>query len=396
MARGLRHIGVRFWTSALLVCALAGAAWAQTAPAAKPVIGEVTAIDAGTKQIKLKTDDGAVYSIALTDATSFLRVPPGEKDLKNAAKIALADVAVGDRALARGAVDEPSKAVAARSIIIMTKGDLAQKQAAERADWQKRGTAGTVTAVDTATKEITLTTRGRESKAIAVDASAATFRRYAADSIKFADAKPSSFADVQSGDTLRVLGDKNEEGSHVKAQAIISGAFTTIAGTVESVDAASGEVRIVNLQTKQPVVVRTTSATMMRHLDAAMATVLAQRLRPAEPGTQPAPDAAPQGAPNGQPANGQPTGFRPNFRVAGTMNGGDLQQVLERMPALALADLNKGAAVIVSCSKGAAGAPVTAFAFVSGVEPFLAAAPRRDGQVNLGSWNLDLGGGPEQ
>jgi hypothetical protein len=31
------------------------------------------------------------------------------------------------------------------------------------------------------------------------------------------------------------------------------------------------------------------------------------------------------------------------------------------------------------------------------VEPFLAAAPRTAGQVNLGSWNLDLGGGgPEQ
>jgi hypothetical protein len=74
-----------------------------------------------------------------------------------------------------------------------------------------------------------------------------------------------------------------------------------------------------------------------------------------------------------------------------------LQQILERMPALSLAELKKGDAVIVSSSKGPGDSGVTAFAFVAGVEPFLAAAPRTGGQVNLGSWNLDLGGGgPDQ
>ena len=60
-------------------------------------------------------------------------------------------------------------------------------------------------------------------------------------------------------------------------------------------------------------------------------------------------------------------------------------------PQLALADLKKGDAVIVSSRKVSDGSPLTAFAFVAGVEPFLAAAPRTAGQVNLGSWNLDVG-----
>ena len=66
------------------------------------------------------------------------------------------------------------------------------------------------------------------------------------------------------------------------------------------------------------------------------------------------------------------------------------------MPQLSLSELKKGDAVIVSSSKGPGDSAITAFAFVAGVEPFLAAAPRTAGQVNLGSWNLDLGGGPEQ
>ena len=131
-----------------------------------------------------------------------------------------------------------------------------------------------------ANKEVTITTRGREPKTIVIDASAADFRRYAPDSIKFADAKPSSFADLQPGDTVRALGDKNEDGTHLKAEELVSGAFETIAGTVDSVDPATGEVRITNLQTKKPVVVRTNQNSLLRRLDPQVAAMLARRLRP--------------------------------------------------------------------------------------------------------------------
>ena len=62
--------------------------FAQAPPALKSVIGEVTSIDGASKQIKLKGDDGVSYTVTLSDTTSFLRIPPGEKDIKKASKIA--------------------------------------------------------------------------------------------------------------------------------------------------------------------------------------------------------------------------------------------------------------------------------------------------------------------
>jgi hypothetical protein len=376
---------------------------AQTPPALKSVIGEVTSIDAASKQIKLKGDDGAAYTVTLSDTTSFLRIPPGEKDIKKASKIAFTDVMVGDRALARGPIEDDTKTVPARTLIIMTKADLAQKQKHDQAEWQTRGVAGTVSALNADNKEVTITTRGREAKTIVIDASAADFRRYAPASTKFVDAKPSSFADLQPGDTVRALGDKNEDGTHLKAEELISGAFETIAGTVDSVDPATGEVRITNLQTKKPVVVRTNPNTLLRRLDPQMAAGLARRLRPAaatEGGQAPGAPAAggrPEGAPRGAEGASQgPPGGAGGFRGGQGAGGGDLQQILDRMPQLSLSELKKGDAVIVSSAKAPGDSAITAFAFVAGVEPFLAAAPRSGGQVNLGSWNLDLGGGPDQ
>jgi len=369
--------------------------FAQAPPALKSIIGEVTSIDSASKQLKLKGDDGAAYTVTLSDNTSFLRVPPGETDLKKAAKIAFSDVAVGDRALARGPLAEDTKTVPARTVVIMTKADLAKKHQHDQAEWQTRGVVGTVSALNATNKEVTITTRGREPKTIVIDASASDFRRYSPDSVKFADAKPSSFADLQPGDTVRALGDKSEDGLHVKAEELVSGAFQTMAGTVDSVDPAAGEVRITNLQTKKPVVVHINEGTLSRRLDPAMAAILARRLHPEAATVAAGAPGAPQ-APPGGPGGPGGGGFRGGPGGPGGGGGGDLQQVLDRMPALSLADLKKGDAVIVSSSKGPDSTSVTAFAFVAGVEPFLAAAPRTAGQVNLGSWNLDLGGGPEQ
>jgi hypothetical protein len=373
---------------------------AQAPPALKSVIGEVTSIDGSSKQIKLKGDDGAAYTVTLSDSTSFLRIPPGEKDLKKATKIAFSDVAVGDRALARGPIEagpnaEDTKTVPARTLVIMTKADLAQKHQHDQAEWQTRGVVGTVSALNAANKEITISTRGRDPKTIVVDASAAEFRRYAPDSIKFADAKPSTFADLQPGDTVRALGDKNEDGTHLKAEELISGAFETLAGTVESVDQAANTVQLMNLQTKKPLVVHINQGTLLRRLDPTVAATLARRLRPdASAGGGPAAAAGPAAGERPAGAPGGPGGFRGPGGGAGA--NGDLQQVLQRMPQLSLSELKKGDAVIVSSSKGPDDSSVTAFAFIAGVEPFLAAAPRTAGQVNLGSWNLEMGGGPEE
>ncbi|HTR36503.1 MAG TPA: hypothetical protein VMH80_11405 [Bryobacteraceae bacterium] len=378
---------------------------AQTPQALKSIIGEITAVDTAAKQIQIKGDDGATYTVALTDRTTLVRVPPGEKDLKKATKVDFSEVTAGDRLLARVPAEGSAAALPARTIVIMTKADLAQKHERDRAEWQRRGITGIITTLNPDSKEIAIDTRGRDAKTVVIEASAATFRRYAQDSVRFADAKPGSFAELQVGDTIRALGDKNEDGTRFKAEELVSGAFETIAATVESVDAAEGRVTLMNLQTKKPVVVKTNQNSMLRRLEPGIAAMLARRLRPGEAGANGGPGGF-NGPPGGGPpagggSGGPPGGFRGGFGGPGGGPGGpgrgnfDLQQILERMPALALADLKKGDAVIVSSSKVSDGSPLTAIAFIAGVEPFLAAAPRTGGQVNLGSWNLDVGV-PEQ
>src|ERR1700720_2939988 len=191
---------------------------AQTPPPGpKLVSGEVTSIDAAAKQFKVKADDGVNYTIALQDNTAYLRMPFGEKDQKKAAKIELADVAVGDRLIARGPLAEDTKTVTVRTVIVMTKDDVAKKQQQDHADWQKRGIAGTITSVNPEAKEITVNLHGRDAKSLVIDAGKTSFRRYAPESVRFADAKPSSFTELQVGDTIRALGDKNDDGSRLKA-----------------------------------------------------------------------------------------------------------------------------------------------------------------------------------
>lgn len=376
----------------IFVCLAASvSALAQTPP--KLIAGVVSSIDTSAKQIKVNGDDGVAYNLALQENTIYLRMPLGETDQKKAVRIAFSDVTVGDRLIARGPVAD-DKTVPVRTVMIMSKSDVAQKQQRDQADWQKRGITGIANSVNAASNEIIITTRGRDSKAVTVDVSSAAFRRYSPDSLKFADAKPSSIAEVQPGDTLRVLGNKADEGTRVKAEEIVSGAFETIAGTVISTDAATGEVRLTNLQTKKPVVVKTNPGTMLRRIDEQTATMLARRMRPATPGDAP-PQAGPPPAAR-EEGSGGASGGRGFGGGRGPGGSGDLTQVLDRSPQLALAELKKGDAVIVSGTKVPDGAPITAFSFVAGVEPFLAAAPRTAGQVNLGSWSLEVGGPGEQ
>lgn len=391
-------------------CAMAQTPAPAPAAAAKSVIGEVTAVDSAGKQLTVKADSGSSYSVKLQDNTSYLRMAPGEKDIKQAAKIALSDIGVGDRVVARGAVSEQDKTVPARTVIVMSKTDLEAKRAKDKDAWQK-GVIGIVTAVNPDTKEIVITTRGANAKSVSVDVSGNPgFLRYAAGSNKFDEAKPGVFADVKPGDNLRARGEKSEDGAKLKAEQVLSGAFATIAGTVISVDAASHVVRVTDLATKKPVEIKLTDETLLRRIPEMMAMGLARRMNGGAAGGPGGPGA---GAPG---AGGPPAGMRPQTaeggqRPAGAPGAGgpggpgmggpgmggpggrggafDLQSALERMPPMPLTDLKPGEPLIISSTKGAG---LTAIALVAGVEPFLASAPRTAGQVNLGSWSFDGGG----
>ena len=118
----------------ITILASSPASFAQGADSnitAKYAIGEVKAIDAAAKQLTIKTDAGSVVVVSLGDKTTYKKLAPGETSLTNATDLTLADLAEGDRVMARGNVSEDRKSVPAAMVIVMTKGDLAKKQDAD-------------------------------------------------------------------------------------------------------------------------------------------------------------------------------------------------------------------------------------------------------------------------
>jgi hypothetical protein len=353
-------------------------------------VGVVTAIDAGAKQIKIKTDAGAELSIALQDRTNYFRVG-ADLNMKNATKIAMADVVVGDRVLARGALSEDKASVTATSVVVMNKEDVAKKHEAEQAEWKKRGVSGVITAVNPDSKQITISVRSREGvKPLIVPVSGSVdMRRYAPDSVRFSEAKPSAFADFKVGDQVRALGNKNEDGTQLTPEYIVSGSFRNVAAQVISVDPAAKTIRVTDLDTKKPALVRLEADSNARKLTPEVANMLARRLKAAEGGGP--------GGPGGGP---RPAGDRPAGAPGGpggpAGGGGDIEQMIERMPPLNLADLKKGDALVISSTAGADPDKITAITLLAGVEPILTSAPKGRQGMALGGWNLGMGGGGDQ
>jgi hypothetical protein len=370
------------------------------------LIGEVTASDPTAKRLTIKVDGGATATVILQDKTLYLRVPPGETDLKKATTITPDQIGVGDRVYARGRLAEDRKSIPAVAIIVMTKADLAQKRERDRADWQKRAVAGTITALKPDTQEITVSVRSREgAKALIIESSHnAVFRRYAADSVQFGQARPSSFGELNVGDSLRILGEKNSDGTRIKSEEIVSGSFRNIPGLINAIDAAGREIRMTDLQSKRQLTVRITPETMVRRMPPVKPA--ASPARPPQGGNSAAAGgadassgrrsgpASPEGASSaGQPGRGVSAGAAgaagagPGKPPAQKAPQGGPSLDVERMLAVKLGDLKQGDAVIVLCTVGAEPSRVTAIVMLAGVEALLAQTPEGAPQIG-GAWDF--------
>lgn len=391
---------------AMAACLAFGVAAAQTART--NVVGAVQAVDSASGKITLHTDDGKTVIITPHPSAKFLRLPPGEK-LANATPITAADIGPGDRLLARGELSDDKTALAASTLVIMTKADIAKKQQADQAEWQKRGVGGLVTAVDAAAGEVTIKTRSAEgTKPLVIATNDKTIvSRYAPDSVKFADAKPGKIADIKVGDQVRALGTKSDDGAHYAAEELVSGTFRNVAATIISIDPAAQIMKVTDLATKKPLLVHINSDSTMRKLPEMVAKMIAMRTSGAggAPGAAGAswqgqrPQGAPAGGAGGPGGTGGPGGPGASGAPGGMRGGrnGDLQQMLERMPAMKLEDLKPGDAIIVSSTEGKDPSQVTAITLVAGVEPILSAAPGgAQRAMMLGSWNLDMNMGGMQ
>lgn len=356
---------------------------------ANGAIGEIKVIDAAAKQLIIKTDAGSLVTVSLRDATVYMRLAPGEKTLTNATKIAFTEVGEGDRVWARGKVAEDRKSVPATALIIMNKVDIAKKQEAERAEWKKRGLLGVITAVKPETKEITVSSRsmaGMQSINIPVS-DKVEMRRYAPDSIKFSDAKPASFEEIKVGDQVRALGDRSPDGASFTAEKVVTGTFKTVAGAVTAIDPATGEVKINDMQTKQPLTIVVKQDAVLRRFPGMGEGGAMMMARPA--GAAPA-QGAPAGAPAGGGAQG-PGGPRP--AGGGPMN---IQDMLERLPTIAIADVKVGDTIIVSSTKGADPTRLTAISLISGADTLLnmiAARQQQPGGPSTPNPSAGLGSG---
>jgi hypothetical protein len=339
---------------------------AQTPPGAAraQISGTITAANADAKQLTLKSDKGDDVSVTTTDRTLLLRIPPGETDPKKGSKIALSTLSAGDRAVIIGPAPADPKTWVATAVLVMSKSDVAGLQQKDQDDWKKRGVTGMVSAIDPAAKTVTIKSGSRT---FAVQSSEkTTYNRYSLDSARFADAKPSSFGGIQSGDQLRVLGNKSEDGTSIQAEKIVSGSFRQIAATITAINAQSGELTVKDLATRKPLTIKIDNDSAMRKLPEQAARMLARRYAP--------------GAQQGAAGAG-----------AGGGRGGDVGQMLDNLPAMPLSELKPGDAIMVSTTQGTDPGRVTAITLLAGVEPLLTASPTATRDIMSG-WNLGGGG----
>ena len=377
--------------------------------AVSKAVGTIKTVQSGS--ITVAAESGGDVAATLAPTTKILRVPPGEKDLKNATALQASDLQPGDRVLVRGPLAADGHTIAALAVIVMKQSEVSAAHQRESEDWQKRGAGGLVTNVDAATGTITISSGGLgASHNVAVHVVKSTIlRRYAPGSVKFDDAKPAALAEVKVGDQLRARGTRNADGSQLTADEVVSGSFRNIAGTITAIDAASNIITVHDLIAKATVVVKVSPESQMKKLTPEMAQHIAARLKSGGDQSSSANSASTNSPASGSPAAGStPSGSAAGSTGAQGRSGPqDVQRMLSRLPNSSLADLAKGDAVMIvstgdnsgaaSAEKSSAAAAaqppeVTAITLLAGVEPILTAAPTRSASL-LSPWSLNTSGG---
>lgn len=348
-------------------------------------IGTIKTISGNS--IVLASDAGPLFNITVEDGARIVRIEPGAKDLKNATPVPLQDLLEGDRILVLGTASDDGRSVKATSVVVMKKGDLASKQEHDRQEWQRHAVGGLVSAVDPGSETVTISMQSFAGpKSVTIETSKDTIiRRYAADSVKFDDAKPGSLVEIKPGDQVRARGTRSADGSQLAADEVVSGAFRNIDGIVSATDAATNTLVINDLISKKTVTVKITPESQLRKLPPQMAQFMAMRLKGA------AADAS-AGSGGVQPASPQSGNGGPGG-AGGRGGGGDMQQILSRVPPASFSDLQKGDAVMIVSTEGTVSGSATVITLVAGVEPILQASPNGGQPMVLPPWSLDVPAG---
>jgi hypothetical protein len=370
-------VGLLFLATGTSMVAQTPAPAAAAAASTESERGTVSAVSGNS--ITIAADGGQTIAVTVAPGARILQVPVGSTDLKSAATIQLSDIATGDHILVTGKAGDTPASFSAVRVILMKSADIAQQQAAEQADWRARGVGGIVSAVDPATGTITLTS-GTKKITVATN-SKTEFKRFAGDSVQYQDAKPGTLADIHPKDQLQAKGTKSADGTSVQAEEVVSGAFENLSGVIATIDPATGTITLKDLATKRMVTVDVTKNADLRKLSPMTANMFAQRT-----GGGAAAGGGRRGGGGGAAGAGAAGGDAGSARRSA---GSDLSQMINRQPAIALADLHKGDALMIVASEPTPGAStLTAITVLAGVESILTANP--NGGMDL---SMSMGGG---
>ena len=288
------------------------------------MVGVVEQIDRNAKTATLKTDSGEIVKVTTVDSTVCLRIPAGEKTLSKAAPIKLEDISIGDRVLVHGM--KTDQTFIGQRLVVMPMAEVAKKREHDLDEWKRRGIGGIVREVNSQTGEITLELRGQGAGTrVEVETTKANFRRYVAGSLRFEEARTSTLTELRVGDQLRALGDKSADARSFVAEQIVSGAFKTIGVTVLEIDQQKHEIHATTLDQKKPITIAINQDSVLHRISPPVAAAIAQKVKS---------DASKPSSPQAGQKPGQPVI--------------DVQQMIDTLPAVSLANLTAGDVLAVT------------------------------------------------
>jgi hypothetical protein len=324
------------------------------AQSSKSFVGTVAGFRPESAEIEVRPDTGDLVVAKLTSDTLAQKIAPGEKDLKKAEAIQVTDLAKGDRVLV---TFEPDSA-RIRRIVVMSANDIAHRNEADRMDWQKRGVAGIVSA--RSGDQITLKNKsltGSDVLTVVTVSDRTAIKRYAPDSVKFADALPSKVAAISVGDQVRARGQKSADGLQLAAEDVVFGTFIIEAGSIADIDPEAKEFKIKEFGTNKMITVKLTADSQLKQM---------MSMPPMAGGAGRA----------GMPAGGPPQGGGPGRGPGG---GFDINQMIEHIPAVKLEDLKPGVTVAITSTKGAKSDRITAILVLSNADMLIQMASMAKG-----------------
>jgi hypothetical protein len=237
-------------------------------------------------------------------------------------------------------------------VVIISAADIAKRDEADRQDWNRRGISGIVSGKNGSQILLKLRTPRGDVQQTIVVSEKTKFRRYSADSVKFADATASKLDEVSVGDQIRARGEKSADGLRVDAEEVVFGTFVSRAGSVTSIDPAAKTIVVKELGANgKPFTIKLTADSSIKQMPEA----------PAGGGAPPA--------------------------------GANVAAIVERLPAGKLEDIKTGASVVVSGTRGSEADKVTAILLVTNADLLIRMASTPSGRGGTLVFGSNDGGG---